>query len=276
MEFSHGSPGSGIGRYRDQPAVGTTRGTVLLLHGWGGTSELNWSHSYGALVSAGWRVIAPDLPGHGRGARDTSFTLEGAADAAAGLLQATGAGDVIVAGYSLGGAVALLVARRHPDVVAGLVLSGSQASWPSLPPAWLLRLAGRTAAAIPGPVLRRGGRSILGVDPERNAWIRGEVSLSSVNHVAQAAAALRGFDATPWLRQLRLPTVVLVSTRDTFVLPSRQRALAAAIPGAITLDVDMDHSDPPSRPGDFPRQLLRAVEACRELDPRHSGAPGNS
>lgn len=261
--FAVGRPGSGIGRYRDEPATTEERGTVLLLHGWAGTAELNWSYSYGALAAAGWRVVAPDLPGHGRGARDGRFSLERTADVAADLMRVAGPGRVMVVGYSLGGAVAMLMARRHPAIVAGLVLSGTQATWSNLPAAWQLRLGGAITALFPGPALRRGGRSILGTDPVRNAWIRDEVRLSSIRHVAQAAIALRAFDASSWLPELRLPVVILVSTRDHFVAPDRQRMLAAAIRGSVSLEVNMDHSDPPSRPGEFPGQLVRALEICQ-------------
>jgi len=39
-------------------------GAVLLLHGWGGTSDLNWGHAYTPLIAAGYRVIALDHRGH--------------------------------------------------------------------------------------------------------------------------------------------------------------------------------------------------------------------
>jgi pimeloyl-ACP methyl ester carboxylesterase len=155
--FQEGAPGSGIGRYRDERPAGPEKGTVLLLHGWAGTADLNWSHAYPQLLAAGYRVLAPDLPGHGRGARDVRFTLEVAADAAAKLITDAGAGKVVVAGHSMGGSIALLLASRHLEAVSGLVVMATQLSWPGIPPGWLLRPAGRLAALGARAILRWGG-----------------------------------------------------------------------------------------------------------------------
>ena len=42
---------------------------VMLLHGWIATADLNWVGAYGALSGAGYRVLAIDHRGHGRGLR---------------------------------------------------------------------------------------------------------------------------------------------------------------------------------------------------------------
>jgi pimeloyl-ACP methyl ester carboxylesterase len=254
-----GTAGSGVGRYRDARPIGPERATVLLLHGWAGTAELNWSHVYAPLVAAGYRVLAPDLAGHGQGARDTPFSIDGATAMAALLVRESGAGKVVVAGHSMGGSIALAFAHRYPEQVLGLVLMATQMSWPGIPPRWLLQAAGRVARVVAKPILRWGARSILGEDAARNRWIHEELSHSSITHLAQALAALRGFDAEPWLSQVRAPAVVLVTTRDSVVPPERQRLLSAAIPGATVMELDLDHSDPPSRPGPFPGCLVAAI-----------------
>ena len=278
-DFHFGKPGSGLGRYRDERPAGTEKATVLLLHGWAGTSELNWSHVYAPLVAAGYRVLAPDLAGHGRGARDVPFTIEGVTEMAARLVRDSGTGKVVVAGHSMGASMAMAFARRHPDQVLGLVLMATQASWPGIPPDWLLRAAGRVATVAAKPILRWGARSILGEDPVRNRWIHEELSHTSIVHLSQALAALRGFNAEPWLTRLRFPVVVLVTTRDGLVPPERQRHLAAAIPGAFVMDVDIDHSDPPSRPGHFPERLVAAIGICleaRSTDSTHAPGPSRA
>ena len=260
--YFFGAAGSGIGRYRDERPREPEKLTVLLLHGWAGTAELNWSHVYEPLVAAGYRVLAPDLPGHGRGARDIPFTFEGVADAAASLVRESGAEKVVVAGHSMGGSIALNLAVRHPDQVRGLVLMATQENWPGIPPDLLLNVAGRVGMAAARPLLRWGARSILSGDAGRDRWIHEELSHTSVGHLAQALIAMRGFDAAPLLPRLRVPVVVLVTTRDTVVSPARQHQLAAAIQGARVVEVAIDHSDPPSRPGPFPHALVAAVELC--------------
>src|SRR5687767_478476 len=96
--------------------------TVVLLHGWLASGGLNWFRTFDALGER-YRVVAPDLRGHGRGIRSRRrFRLADCADDVAALLDEMEVGPAIVVGYSMGGPVAQLLWRRHPDHVAGLVL----------------------------------------------------------------------------------------------------------------------------------------------------------
>ena len=106
-------PGRGECFVRDSGGDGPP---VLLLHGWTVTADLNWYAQYGPLADAGFRVLALDHRGHGRGIRALeNFDLEDCADDAAGVLRELGIGPAVVAGYSMGGPISLLTARRHPD-----------------------------------------------------------------------------------------------------------------------------------------------------------------
>jgi pimeloyl-ACP methyl ester carboxylesterase len=73
-----------------------------------------------------FRVVALDLPGHGALA-DKPFDFGDAADDVAAELRERDAVPALVVGLSLGGYVAMVVATRHPDIVAGLVLAGATA-----------------------------------------------------------------------------------------------------------------------------------------------------
>ena len=121
-----------MGRRVELPGRGTTfvreipgppgAPTVLLLHGWLASAGLNWFTAFDVLGER-YRVLAPDLRGHGRGLRTRRrFTLADCADDTAALLDELGTGPVIAVGYSLGGPVAQLLWRRHPEHVGGLVL----------------------------------------------------------------------------------------------------------------------------------------------------------
>src|SRR5215207_8524945 len=95
---------------------------VLLLHGLGATGALNWRGCFGSLAARNL-VLAPDHRGHGRGERvGNRFRLADCADDAAALLRTLGGRPAVVVGYSMGGPIAQLLALRHPDLVAGLVL----------------------------------------------------------------------------------------------------------------------------------------------------------
>src|SRR5437762_27868 len=106
-------PGRGEMFIRDSDPTDSGDGPVLmLLHGWIASADLNWSGAYDDLAAAGYRVLAIDHRGHGRGLRPLGpFTLADCAADAAGVLRALALAPAIVVGYSMGGAVAQLVAR---------------------------------------------------------------------------------------------------------------------------------------------------------------------
>ncbi|MEU3557328.1 alpha/beta fold hydrolase [Streptomyces fragilis] len=76
-------------------------------------------------ASAGRRSLFVDLPGHGISDRpaDFRYTLEDHADALAAALDAAGVRGAEVVGHSMGGAVAIVLAGRRPDLVSRLVLT---------------------------------------------------------------------------------------------------------------------------------------------------------
>jgi pimeloyl-ACP methyl ester carboxylesterase len=94
---------------------------VALLHGFGGAAS-NWALVAPPLAER-WRVLVPELPGHGGSSALPAppERLDPYADRMAALLD----GPVVLVGHSLGAVVALRMALRHPDLVRGLVLTGS-------------------------------------------------------------------------------------------------------------------------------------------------------
>jgi len=93
--------------------------TLVLLHGWGLTPRV-W-HGVQAALSPTLEILAPSLPGHGDAPPAGGPGLSGWSDA---LLPAIPAGSV-VCGWSLGGLLALDLARRHPQRVSRVVLIGT-------------------------------------------------------------------------------------------------------------------------------------------------------
>lgn len=94
---------------------------IILVHGSVVTRTM-WLPQLRGLA-ADFRVIAPDLPAHGSRA-DLPFSFDGAVEMLADLIQDEARGRAIVAGLSLGGYLAIDLARRYPGAVSGLVLSG--------------------------------------------------------------------------------------------------------------------------------------------------------
>lgn len=97
---------------------------LVLLHGGTGTGRFHWSRQAEALAR-GWRLLMPDLPGHGRtplpddGRYDRALLVEAVED----LLRQVGP-PVHVAGFSMGGHAALALASDRPELFASLVVVG--------------------------------------------------------------------------------------------------------------------------------------------------------
>jgi pimeloyl-ACP methyl ester carboxylesterase len=237
--------------------------TVLLLHGWMASADLNWSRAFGDLIEAGYRVLAPDHRGHGRGLRPlTRFTLEDCAADAAGLLRELDAAPAAVVGYSMGGAIAQLVARHHPDVVHGLVLC---ATWAKLEKPRVHKYFGglnalRLALSVAPHSTWRRGLEYAGIrDTAAAAWLASELLRASPRDVTEAGREIGRFDSRPWLGSLRMPTAVVLSTEDTAVPPYRQRELASGL-GAPIVEAHIDHLGVTARAGKYNPALLEALE----------------
>jgi 3-oxoadipate enol-lactonase len=214
-----------------------SRPVVFMLHGWVGSADLNFGGLYDDLSAAGYRVIAIDHRGHGRGMRAlVPFRLSDCAADAAGVIRTLGVAPAIVYGYSMGGAIAQLVARDHPDVVSGLVLSGTCQHWQDeeLRRTWrAMPFVGLGLAVAPGRgwrvALKRAG---LATGPGA-AWLRSEMMRHSARDIAEAGRELGRFDSRPWLEPAPFPTAVVLTTADDAVPPAKQRELATALHAAV-------------------------------------------
>ena len=97
---------------------------VLLLHGLF-VDRTTWDH-VAAELSDSFRVVAPDFPGFGDSEKPPPtrfpYGIDTFAEAVADLYAGLDLGRVAVVGHGLGGAVALTLAARHPELVSQLVL----------------------------------------------------------------------------------------------------------------------------------------------------------
>jgi 3-oxoadipate enol-lactonase len=103
--------------------------TLLLIQGLG-YATWGWARTVPRLAG-GFRVIAFDNRGAGRSDKpDEPYSVELLADDALAAIDALGERPAHVAGFSLGGYVALTLAQRYPDAVASLVLLGTTCGGP--------------------------------------------------------------------------------------------------------------------------------------------------
>ena len=259
-------PGRGEVFVRD--SGGTSTGpSVLLLHGWTASADINFFPVYACLAES-YRVIALDLRGHGRGMRSTEpFRLEDCADDAAALLERLAAGRAIVVGYSMGGAAGLLLARRHCGQAAALVLQATALEWRQAPrerAVWrmlpVLDLGLRFGAG--GYLVERLLRQAVDGAPELRSyrpWLAAEFRRATARDLVAAGHALSRYDARPWAGQLDIPAAVLVTTRDRLVHPAKQRELAEALRASM-FEIDADHDLPLLKGGEYARLTRLAVD----------------
>ena len=258
-------PGRGEFFVRDSGGTGRP---VLLVHGWMFPSDLNWLHAYRPLGAAGYRVLAMDLRGHGRGLRSGAhFRLADCADDAAGVLAALGLPPALVVGYSMGGPVTQLLARRHPDQVAGFVLCATALDWKDARQQAFWRTMGGLRLLL--GLFPRGawsaGMRLAGAPSRESNWVASELSRGSARDLAEAGRELGRFDSGPWAADLPQPRSVLVMTRDRLVPPVKQRALAQLL-GVEPLLLDADHDACSTRPAAFLSALLSALRTVTAAD----------
>jgi 3-oxoadipate enol-lactonase len=226
---------------------------ILLLHGWSATADINWATSYHWLH--GYSVVAIDHRGHGRGIRSKEpFSIDACADDAASLVETLGLGPVVAVGYSMGGPIALSMARRHPDKVVGLVAAATACRFGK---GWIERIALHSIGTV-GHL----GRTVLHALQAHFPDLIGDIPASLIDEaaeIAEAAEDIACFDARPWAASLRLPAAVVRTTKDSLVPPAHQTELAELL-GAQIFDVHADHGTA-LMPGRLGPTLRSAVES---------------
>lgn len=198
---------------------------LLLVHGAGG-NHLHWGHAIRNLKNA--HVYALDLPGHGRSDGTGRTSIADYADFLAGFMDALGLIKAVVAGHSMGGATALMMALRHPQRVAGLVLVGTGARLRVLPAilegtlhdfAHTIHLICEYAYSpnAPKELVQQGQRQMLRVAPQ-------------ILH--SDFVACNAFDVMGRLDEIHCPTLVICGNEDKLTPPKYSSFLVEHIAGA--------------------------------------------
>jgi magnesium chelatase accessory protein len=250
---------------------------LLLLHGTGAST-----HSFRdllPLLARHFRVVAPDLPGHGftaRPADPAGLSLPGMSAAVAALLSALALAPQIAVGHSAGaallcrmqltgqlrsqalvslnGALLPLPGLRHPAFtpLVRSVVSGE----------WLPRLFARRMES-PQEVDRLLERTGSVLDP-RGRDLYGRLSRNPV-HTGSALAMMGHWDTRPLeagLPDLDVPLLLLVGAEDRMILPGVALRVRALAPRAELLQVSglghLAHEEAPQRVAD---EIVRYARA---------------
>lgn len=235
---------------------------LVLLHGFPLDHGM-WAAQKDALAVAGFRVLVPDLRGHGKApaGRGGAATMSAMAGDVLRMMDRAGLRRFGVAGFSMGGYVAFEVLRQAPERVAGLALVDTRAE----PDSDEAR-AGRVATA---ERVRKEGTRVLaesmlpkmltsGAPADLRARVERVILSMPPEGAAQALLGMRDrADARALLREVRVPTLVVVGDQDPITPPEAARAMAEAVPGARLVVVPgAAHLAPMERPDEVSRALL--------------------
>ena len=238
---------------------GGSGGTPLVLvHGLGARGE-NWAKLMPDLAKAGFHVYAPDLPGYGRSARpDASYSISYEEAAVVGFMQAMRLPHADVAGWSMGGWVAMKLAADHPALVDKLVLYDSAGVYFPLDyetslftPTDAAGLDALTARLTPRRVQMPGfvARDFLRRS-ESNAWVLRR-SLAAMT----SGRELMDFR----LGEIKAPTMVMWGMSDRLIPPESGEKIARGIAGAVFVPIDKRGGCGHLLPAECEAQMLPAT-----------------
>ncbi len=243
---------------------------ILLLHGMFIDSSL-WRAQIDPLVRLG-RVVALDLPGHGRSDVPPPFDLPRQAEVLAGALPAMEIRRTVCVGWSWGGALAVHLALRQPEAVIALALLGAYAEAQTRYRKAKYRLlvtVGRRLGVTPWLARSQIAPLMFSARARReqpalvDEFVRAATALPREAVIrAAVAATIDQPDILGRLGALTVPTVVLCGRDDRSEPLALSEHIARAIPGArLEIIPQAGHNLPWERPEEVNRILVPFVAA---------------
>lgn len=200
---------------------------IVLLHGAGG-SHLCWPIELRRLENQ--RVIAVDLPGHGRSEGMVQQSIAAYADQLRDFLAGMEIHQVMLVGHSMGGAIALSLAQAYPNLVTslGLIASGAYLGVPE-------DLLESLSSPVTYPVALRLLQQ-RAFHPHTPAALV-EKAISPLRAVRSSALyadwrACANFDLRPEVAEIKCPTWVAVGVDDRITPLPYAHFLATQLPSA--------------------------------------------
>lgn len=202
---------------------------LVLLHGMGAESDRSSWDPVVPLLAHDFRLVVPDLRGHGASPRPGSYLLMELAEDVEGLLDRLGVRDATVVGHSMGGAVTQVMAYGRPELVARFVLEDT-----------------------PPPV--------TSYDPLFDPAPAADLSDPTEYDLVIRPALLRelGRPAPGWAMRAsmtRQPALVIGGGPASYIDQCRLECLARTFPQGTFTTIEAGHNIHPTQPEEFVRIL---------------------
>ncbi len=214
---------------------------VVLVHAFANDRTI-WRPQIEALRTR-YRIIAPDLRGFGASSRTDgqAVSMDQYADDIVALLDHLKINRTVIGGISLGGYVALSIALRHAQRTAGLILANTRAAadssdWASFRKALVRDIEQRGAVAV---VENYGDKPFSSSCP---AEIKEEVRRMILRQpttglVSCTLGMAQRPDRSADLPRIKVPTLVISGTEDTYMPSAEAEAMHRAIAGSTFVNI---------------------------------------
>lgn len=228
---------------------------LILIHGLGDDHRA-WRRSLPDLMLR-HRVILYDLRGHGETTLgEPDGTLRQMGNDLAALINAIGLERAALAGFSLGGTIAMRAAIDHPQLVSRLILVATSSRVGRAAADWYRQRSDMVARRDPElrATLERDTADVYAQSPEELAegWLIRSQSTADPRGYGNACAAMAGLNAAPLdpeLPLIKAPTLVVASERDQHCPPKAAEIIATGIAGSrVHVIPEAGHPIPVERP----------------------------
>jgi 3-oxoadipate enol-lactonase len=207
-------------------------------------------------------VVTCDLPGHGSSCRIEETSVATMADLVAEYLRSTPYESFVVAGLSLGGCVTQELALRHPDLVAGVCLIDTTASYgQDAVERWEERAQKARNEGFDSlaefQLARWFSPGFNQANPDVGGRLLDVFRANDIDSYVAACRAMGRFDARSRLGDITVPATVLVGELDPATPPPHAEQLAGSIPDATLRILEgTSHMSPVERPDEIIAALV--------------------
>ena len=227
---------------------------LILIHGSTVTRTM-WLPQLRGLAGY-YHVIAPDLPGHGAFAH-THFTFVSAVKTIVDIIKQEAQGRALIVGLSLGGYVAIKLAENHPDLVAGMVLSGCSMNFTGVLGLYLKIASQMMQLGWVKPSQRRTEQKVRQMFPAELSDVAEAQMKAGVypQALSSSFAEMAGEDFMTSLAMYPGPILILNGERDTTCRRHEERFVSVMQKGQLQIIQDAGHACNLDQPEEFNRKL---------------------